>query len=135
MFEKVRAREQGLHDAQGKLRQREAYFRALIENAHDEAWKVLNENRAILDTLATALLEKETLDHNELAEIFKDVKKMPERPQWLSSDKRPVSNKPPVMVPQKAPIDQGVVDGGVTSEPIKKARAPRPRKRPDIATA
>jgi cell division protease FtsH len=36
-------------------------------------------------------------------------------------------------VPQKAPIDQGVVDGGVTSEPTKKARVPR--KRPGIATA
>jgi cell division protease FtsH len=107
--------------------------RTLIENAHDEAWNVINENRDILDKLATALLEKETLDHNELAEIFKDVKKMPERPQWLSSTKRPVSALPPVMVPQKAPIDGGVVDGGVTSEPTKKARAPR--KRPGIATA
>jgi cell division protease FtsH len=109
--------------------------RALIEKAHDEAWEVLNNNRDILDKLATALLEKETLDHNELAEIFKDVKKLPERPQWLSSDKRPVSDMPPVIVPQKAPIDAGVVDGGVTSEPVKKAHVPRPRKRPDIATA
>ena len=113
----------------------DAEVRTLIENAHNEAWEVLNENRDILDKLATALLEKETLDHNELAEIFKDVKKMPERPQWLSSTKRPVSALPPVLVPQKAPIDAGVVDGGVTSEPVKKARTPRPRKRPDIATA
>ena len=113
----------------------DAEVRTLIENAHNEAWEVLNENRDILDKLATALLEKETLDHTELAEIFKDVKKMPERPQWLSSTKRPVSALPPVLVPQKAPIDAGVVDGGVTSEPVKKAREPRPRKRPDIATA
>jgi PAS domain S-box-containing protein len=35
MFEKVRTREQGLHDAQRKLQQREAYFRTLIENASD----------------------------------------------------------------------------------------------------
>ena len=113
----------------------DAEVRTLIENAHNEAWEVLNENRDILDKLATALLEKETLDHIELAEIFKDVKKMPERPQWLSSTKRPVSALPPVLVPQKAPIDSGVVDGGVTSEPAKKTREPRPRKRPDIATA
>jgi len=109
--------------------------RALIENAHNEAWQVLNENRDILDRLATALLEKETLDQHELAEIFTDVKKLPERPQWLSSDKRPVSALPAVAMPSKAPIDEGVVDGGVSSEPTKKARAPRPRKRPDIATA
>ncbi len=109
--------------------------RTLIENAHNEAWEVLNENRDILDQLATALLEKETLDHNQLAEIFVNVKKMPARPQWLSSTKRPVSALPPVLVPQKAPIDAGVVDGGVTSEPAKKARAPRPRKAPDISPA
>ena len=113
----------------------DAEVRTLIENAHNEAWEVLNENRDILDSLATALLEKETLDHTELAEIFKDVKKMPERPQWLSSTKRPVSALPPVLVPQKAPIDAGVVDGGVSSEPVKKAHTPRPRKRPDVATA
>ncbi|CAN5404328.1 ATP-dependent zinc metalloprotease FtsH [soil metagenome] len=112
-----------------------AAVRSLTEHAQNEAWEVLHENRDILDKLATALLEKETLDHTELAEIFKDVKKMPERPQWLSSTKRPVSALPPVLVPQKAPIDAGVVDGGVTSEPAKKAREPRPRKRPDIATA
>ncbi|MEO7121816.1 MAG: cell division protein FtsH, partial [Lacisediminihabitans sp.] len=109
--------------------------RALIEKAHDEAWQVLNENRAILDTLATALLEKETLDHLQLADIFKDVKKLPERPQWLSSDKRPISNKPPVAMPVKASIDGDLVDGDVESTPTKKARAPRQRKRPDIATA
>jgi cell division protease FtsH len=110
--------------------------RALIENAHTEAYQVLNDNRDILDKLATALLEKETLDHNELAEIFKDVKHLPERPQWLSSKKRPVSQLPAVAMPSKAPIDEGVVDGGVSSEPQpKKVRAPRPRKSPDIATA
>ncbi|MEO6943492.1 MAG: ATP-dependent zinc metalloprotease FtsH [Lacisediminihabitans sp.] len=109
--------------------------RALIEKAHDEAWQVLNENRAILDTLATALLEKETLDHIQLEEIFKDVKKLPERPQWLSSDKRPISNKPPVAMPAKASIDGSLVDGDVASTPQKKTRVPRPRKRPDVATA
>jgi cell division protease FtsH len=75
--------------------------RRLIDQAHTEAWKVLNSNRAILDRLATELLEKETLDHIQLAEIFRGVKKLPERPQWLSSTKRPVSTKGPVSVPAK----------------------------------
>jgi cell division protease FtsH len=75
--------------------------RRLIDQAHTEAWKVLNSNRAILDRLATELLDKETLDHNQLAEIFAGVKKLPERPQWLSSTKRPVSTKGPVTVPVK----------------------------------
>lgn len=76
-------------------------IRALIDNAHTEAWKVINSNRKVLDRLATELLEKETLDHNELAVIFKDVKKLPLRKQWLSSEERPVSTLPPVKVPAK----------------------------------
>jgi len=75
--------------------------RALIEQAHTEAWTVLNTNRKVLDRLATELLEKETLDHNQLAEIFQAVKKLPERPQWLSSSERPVSTQGPVAVPAK----------------------------------
>ena len=75
--------------------------RDLIEQAHNEAYEVINANRDILDKLALALLEKETLDHLELAEIFTDVKKLPPRPQWLSSDDRPVSMLPPVDVPRR----------------------------------
>ncbi|OAH48830.1 ATP-dependent zinc metalloprotease FtsH [Microbacterium oleivorans] len=80
----------------------DAQVRGLIEQAHNEAYQVINENREILDRLALALLEKETLDHLELAEIFKDVKKLPPRPQWLSSSERPVSTLPPVEVPRRA---------------------------------
>ena len=112
----------------------DAEVRMLIEQAHDEAWKVLNANRDILDILATELLEKETLDHNQLAEIFAKVKKLPERPQWLSSTDRPVSKRPPVAVPNKAPIDEGLVDGAIDSSPSKPKRAPR-RQAPGIATA
>ena len=109
--------------------------RALVEKAHDEAWEVLNKNRDILDKLATRLLEVETLDHIQLAEIFEDVEKLPERPLWLSSNTRPLSDRPPVAIPGRAPIDPGVVDGGVDSEPPAKAKRPRPRKSPGIATA
>jgi cell division protease FtsH len=76
--------------------------RELIEQAHNEAYQVINENRDVLDRLALELLEKETLDHLELAEIFKDVKRLPPRPQWLSSNERPVSHQPPVEVPRRA---------------------------------
>ncbi|GAA1978857.1 ATP-dependent zinc metalloprotease FtsH [Microbacterium pumilum] len=76
--------------------------RALIEQAHNEAYQVINANRDILDKLALELLEKETLDHIELAEIFADVEKLPPRPQWLSSEQRPVSPRPPVEVPSRA---------------------------------
>ena len=78
--------------------------RALIEQAHDEAYEVINANRDILDRLAAELLEKETLDHLQLEDIFKDVRKLPERPQWLSSDQRPVSAVPPIEMPARVPV-------------------------------
>jgi cell division protease FtsH len=109
--------------------------RLLIEQAHDEAYKVLNTNRDVLDKLARELIEKETLDHEQLAEIFKDVKRLPERPQWLSNKGRPVSDLPPIKIAAKAAVDEGVVDGGVDSTPSRPKRSSRPRKTPGIATA
>ncbi|MFY9713432.1 MAG: ATP-dependent zinc metalloprotease FtsH [Microbacterium sp.] len=79
----------------------DAEVRALIEQAHNEAYQVISENRDILDRLALALLEQETLDHNQIAEIFTEVRKLPERPLWLSSEDRPVSKLPPIEVPKR----------------------------------
>ena len=56
--------------------------RRLLDNAMREAWRILSENRGVLDTLASRLLEEETLDEAQLAEIFKNVVKAPERPVW-----------------------------------------------------
>jgi cell division protease FtsH len=112
--------------------------RALIEAAHDEAWTVLNDNRAILDRLALELLEHETLDHDALAVIFADIKKLTPRPQWLSSDRRPVSTVPPVDYrAPKAAIDAASTEGEVSSEPEPDAqpqtRAPQAPPRPATA--
>ncbi|HWU45908.1 MAG TPA: ATP-dependent zinc metalloprotease FtsH [Humibacter sp.] len=114
----------------------DAEVRALIEKAHDEAYEVITNNREILDRLARELLEKETLDHNQIAEIFTDIKKLPERPEWVSSENRPSSSMPPIAFPEPetAPIDQGVVDGGVGSEPPSKPKRSRQSK-PRPATA
>ncbi|SMQ72623.1 membrane protease FtsH catalytic subunit [Plantibacter sp. VKM Ac-1784] len=113
----------------------DAQVRELIEAAHDEAWQVITTNRAVLDRLAAELMEKETLDHNQLAEIFKDVKKLPPRPVWLSSKKRPVGSGSAVgSASFTAPIDSGAADGGISSEPEpeapvkpKRTRATKPR--------
>jgi len=109
----------------------DAETRALLEAAHDEAYQVLNANRDILDRLAGELLEKETLDAPELVEIFKDVRKLPERPQWLSSDKRPVSNLPAIDVPGKA---AATAADPTDSESTSKTRR-RPFGNPGIAPA
>ncbi|HET8616430.1 MAG TPA: ATP-dependent zinc metalloprotease FtsH [Actinomycetales bacterium] len=78
--------------------------RRLIEAAHDEAWQVLVDNRDVLDNLVMALFEKETLAGAELQEVFAHVRKAPQRPVWLSSERRPISDRPPVLTPaeQKA---------------------------------
>ncbi len=73
--------------------------RKLIDAAHDEAWHVVNDNRKILDRLVLELLERETLNAADLAEIFKDVVKRPVRPTWLSSEHRTLSDIPPVLTP------------------------------------
>ncbi len=109
----------------------DAETRALLEAAHNEAYQVLNDNRDILDRLAGELLEKETLDAPELVEIFKDVRKLPERPQWLSSDERPVSNLPAIDVPgQAAATAADQSDSESTSKPRR-----RPFGNPGIAPA
>ncbi|GAB7192745.1 ATP-dependent zinc metalloprotease FtsH [Kineococcus sp. NUM-3379] len=73
--------------------------RRLIEAAHDEAWEILVEHRQVLDDLVVALLDRETLNREELAEIFAPVVKRPARPVWLSSTRREVSSIPPVLGP------------------------------------
>jgi cell division protease FtsH len=81
--------------------------RRFIEAAHDEAWEILVENRAVLDDLVTALLERETLNKDELAEVFRPVVKRPLRPTWLSSDRRTVSDIPPVLSPAERAAANG----------------------------
>ena len=50
--------------------------------------------------LVRQLLVKETLNEKELAAIFAPIKKAPVRPVWLSNDRRPDSDKPPVEIPE-----------------------------------
>ena len=73
--------------------------RRLIESAHDEAWHALNDNRDVLDRLVLELLERETLNAKDIAEIFTTVRKRPERATWLSAEHRLLSDKPPVLTP------------------------------------
>ncbi|GAA3715290.1 ATP-dependent zinc metalloprotease FtsH [Terrabacter ginsenosidimutans] len=81
--------------------------RALIDAAHDEAYAALNANRDLLDHLVLELLEKETLNVHELAELFKPVTKAPERPTWLSSQARQLSDRPPVLTPAEIAAQNG----------------------------
>lgn len=85
--------------------------RRLLDNAMREAWRILSENRAVLDTLASRLLEEETLDEAQLAEIFKDVVKAPERPVWNYQSDAAV---PGVVLGH--PVGVGSAEASATSE-------------------
>jgi cell division protease FtsH len=71
--------------------------RKLMDAAHDEAWEILVQYRDVLDHLVLELLERETLNQAELAEIFAPVVKREPRQVWLSSEERAVSKRPPVL--------------------------------------
>ncbi|MFE0690456.1 ATP-dependent metallopeptidase FtsH/Yme1/Tma family protein, partial [Streptomyces xiamenensis] len=101
----------------------------LIETAHNEAWEILVENRDVLDNLVLELLEKETLNKEELAEIFRPVIKRPARPAWTGSARRTPSTRPPVSVPVKnVQLANGSGENGTTS--LEKVIGTEPGERP-----
>jgi|688.fasta_scaffold39526_4 cell division protease FtsH len=76
-------------------------IRKILDTAHDEAYKAINLNRKVLDLMAKELMEKETLNPDDIAKIFKSVKKIPKRKPWLSKTSRPSSSKGPIAIPAK----------------------------------
>jgi cell division protease FtsH len=76
-------------------------IRGILDAAHDEAYKAINLNRKVLDALAKDLMEKETLNAEEISKIFKTVKKLPKRSQWLSKKSRPKPKQGPIAIPAK----------------------------------
>jgi cell division protease FtsH len=77
----------------------DAEVRALVENAHHEAWQILVEYRDVLDEMVLQLLEKETLNKDEVLAIFAPVVKRPQRDHPTGNGKRPLSDRPPVLTP------------------------------------
>jgi len=68
----------------------------LLASAHQEAFDILEENRDVLDALVLELMEKETLDKEEVARVFDPLRRRPERPAWTGSPDRSPSAIPPV---------------------------------------
>jgi cell division protease FtsH len=97
----------------------DAEIRTMIENAHQEAFDILALNRTILDEMVIKLLEKETLNKEEIAEIFKHVRAWPNRPAWTGSATRVPSTQPPVDIPKR--ILPAVTDAPKKARRVKKA--------------
>lgn len=114
----------------------------LIENAHNEAWEILVENRDVLDNLVLALLEKETLNKEQIAEIFAPIVKRPPRPAWTGSSRRTPSTRPPVLSPRELALTNGangangstgktLTGGSASAEPAPEPRPEGGQDRPE----
>ncbi len=81
--------------------------RELIDSAHQEAYEILVENRETLDELVVELMEKETLEKEEVARVFAKVKERPARKPWTGSKERKPSKQPPVVIKEKSKGEKG----------------------------
>ena len=73
--------------------------RAFIETAHQEAYDLLVANREALDAIVIALMERETLQKEEIAEIFAELNLREPRGAWTGSARRSPDISGPVEVP------------------------------------
>ena len=127
--------EGGLDDLKGRriseatARVIDEEVRTLLETAHTEAWKIISDNRDVLDELVRQLLVKETLNRKELDEIFSHLKKAPERQLWLSDQSRPDSDLPPVPIPENlrssVAVDATSAKAAGDSQPAPAGQAPQ----------
>ena len=78
--------------------------RALIRAAHEEARQILNAHGEAMQRMVDRLMEKETVDREEVAEIFADV------PKWEHSSSGSMRIQPPM------PSDNGHVDSPAAAE-------------------
>ncbi|MBZ5734847.1 ATP-dependent zinc metalloprotease FtsH [Nocardioides sp. TRM66260-LWL] len=90
----------------------------LLAAAHQEAFDILEENRDVLDALVLELLDKETLDKEQIARVFEPLRRRPERPAWTGSPNRRPSDIPAVEIPEavraRAAADAPAADAGAT---------------------
>nr|MBA3782988.1 cell division protein FtsH [Nocardioides sp.] len=83
--------------------------------AHQEAFDILETNRDVLDDLVLELLDKETLDKEQIARVFEPLRRRSLRPAWTGSPDRNPSDIPPIEIPQE--IRDRVANGVATDEP------------------
>ena len=80
----------------------DAEVRRLVEEAHDVAWSVITEYRQVLDELVLRLLDKETLDKDEVLEVFAPVQKRHREPEWKAGGRSANgSGGKPVLTPRE----------------------------------
>jgi len=81
----------------------------ILDEAHTRAQQVIGENRDLLESIARALLERETLDRDDIEALARGE---PLRPLPLLEDEKERPRTPPKpAVPEKAPRGFGLAGG------------------------
>src|ERR687886_356852 len=57
--------------------------RVIVEHCHDEARRIMRENRVVIDRLVDLLIEKETIDGEEFRQIVAEYTDVPEKEQYV----------------------------------------------------
>ena len=112
----------------------DAEVRALIDSAHDVAFEILTEYREVLDDLVLRLMDTETLNKDQVLDVFSPVVKRPSLPSFSGYGNRRPDERPPVLTPSElALLGPDDVEGprpqrcnGQGGHPA----TPHPRRRP-----
>ena len=88
----------------------------ILREAYEEAKRLLNENREVMDEIAEFLIEKETITGKEFMEIFRRCKGIPEPEDKKDKDGRE-------MKPEKAAKDAANSDGAEDGDAESSGRA------------
>jgi cell division protease FtsH len=83
--------------------------RKLITQAHDEARDILTHHRDVLDRLAKELMDKESLDSDEVAEVFAPIRK------WVFSSNGSGRIGPPPDLAEPEAQGSGSGDEGIAA--------------------
>jgi cell division protease FtsH len=83
-------------------------IRMLINQAHEEARSIISTHRPALDRIAAVLLDKETVDATEIAEVFSDV------PKWEHTEVGALR----IRLPEPSAVGEGrVASSSPTDDP------------------
>ncbi len=88
-------------------------IRMLINQAHEEARSIITTHRAALDRVADVLLERETIDAEEIAEVFSDV------PKWEHTEVGALR----IRLPEPQPVGEGRVASTTNTDDPQPSRS------------
>ncbi|MBV9544962.1 MAG: ATP-dependent zinc metalloprotease FtsH, partial [Chloroflexi bacterium] len=112
----------------------DAEVRDLIEAAHDESWEILVQYRDSLDQMVLELVERETLNKEDLERILAPVRKGPPHNPFTGFGKRTPSDRPPVELPVTARSNgSSSRPNGAGPNGSGRAQAPAPAPEPAAA--